>query len=544
MIRAHPVKYDAVIVGGGAAGAVIAARLSEEAERRVALIEAGPDFPDFTSTPDKIRFFSKRAKTAPSLPVIAGGRTVWPERPMGGAAEGEHAEYEWNFKAWAIGRHREIAVPQGKVIGGTSSINSALFVRGTREDFDSWAASGNAEWSYEKVLPYYRKLETDLDFADEFHGSGGPMRVGRLLRPSWDLSDHSFEEACLALGYTSSVDHNRPDSTGVGPIPRSSLDGTRMSTNRAYLSSARGRQNLSIFPETFITRVVFRGTRAVGVETLEGQIFEGTEIVICAGAVKSPHLLLLSGVGPASQLEDLRIPVVMDLPGVGQGLRDHPGLTMLWWRDPDDRKGGGATAGLAGVGGGALYLRFTAPGSELANDCRILSPKTAALDGRPETAGFDSMHMGLYLAKGKGEVRLRSRDPEVQPLIDLRFLDEDSDRRRMRDIVSIAMELANHASMRVVLGRLIDPDSDDIGSADALDFWMKEKVQTGYHLSSTAKLGPESDPDAVVNQFGKVYGLEGLRVADASIMPDCVRHNTYATTIMIGERIADFIKNS
>jgi choline dehydrogenase len=401
-----------------------------------------------------------------------------------------------------------------------------MFVRGTREDFESWAAAGNTEWSYDKVLPYYRMLETDLDFQNEYHGSSGPIAVGRVMRPSWSESDHAFEDACVALGHPASDDQNHPDATGVGPVPRIRSNGTRISTAIAFLAAARGRPNLTIIPDARARRIRIQDRRATAVEIQNGHgpaTVEGDEIVLCAGAIGTPHILLLSGIGPAEQLRQNGIAVLADLPGVGRDLRDHPGVRVVWERGPGDLRNG------------PLYLRFTAAGSALKSDCRIVAPERSG-------DGLAASMVGIYLAAGRGEVRLRSADPEVAPMVDLRYLDEESDRRRMRDTVLFAIELAGQPALRRFLGQVADPGEAERATSRDLDRWIERTVRTAHHLSSTAKMGPATDRTAVVDQFGRMHGIEGLRVADASIMPDCVRHNTNKTSMMIGARAADLIR--
>lgn len=529
-------KFDVVIVGSGAAGGALATRLSEDSSRQVALIEAGPDFPSYEAMPDKAKFLG-RPKSAP-LPGHILGLATESSTTNGSSVT---PALEWGFVARPTDDRPLFELPQGRVVGGTSSINAAFFTRGTRDDFDSWVAAGNSEWTYDKVLPYYRKSETDLNFQNEFHGHDGPMPVQRVLRDAWDHSDHCFEDACLKFGYEPCDDHNHPDATGIGPVPRNSIDGTRRGTARIYLSQSRDRANLTILPDTVVRRVVFRGTRAVGVETERGDVIGGDQVVLSAGAIKSPHILLLSGIGHGDQLARFGIPVVVDLPGVGSNLRDHPSVAMFWRRDPDRALGPGATPGYPGVGGGASFLRFTATGSTSKNDCRILSPRSAEVEGRPETVGLASMNVGLYAAAGAGQLRLQSADAGVQPLLEFRYLSGDTDLDRLRDTVSLAMDISRQSGLDAVLGDLIYPTVADVSSKGSLEKWIVDDVRTAYHLAGTAKMGPASDPFAVVDQFAHVHGVEGLRVADASIMPDCVRQNTNATTIMIGERVADMI---
>jgi choline dehydrogenase len=494
---------------------VLAARLSEDPHRQVALIEAGPDYPDYAALPPDLQILGSRAMLAET--------------------------HNWNYVASPSDEvRRTMPVPRGRVVGGSSSINFALFARGTREDFDAWAAAGNDEWSYEKVLPHYRKLETDLDYQNEFHGTTGPMTIGRLPREQWRSTDLLFEEACLAQGYPAYGDHNHPDSTGVGPVPRNSQDGTRYSTARVYLADARGRPNLHVIADTLVLRVALRGTKAIGVVVADGaagaRVIEGDEIILSAGSINTPQLLMLSGIGPGAHLRSLGIDVVADLAGVGQNMRDHPCVYVLAERNPDEPYTlGGITAT------SNLYLRLTSSAAARPNNCRIMAPFESSIQGHQEAAGYYGMVVGLFQAVSRGQVRLRSTDPTAPPRIDYRYLSDGIDRASLRETLHRTIELLDQPSMKVAIGPLLEPSLDDLSSAAALDRWMYRKVVTAHHTSSTAKLGPESDPEAVVDQFGRVHGFEGLRVADASIMPDCVSHNTNKSCVMIGERVADFV---
>ena len=515
-------RYDTIVIGSGSAGGIIATRLTEDPNRSVLLLEAGPDYPDLEQLPEPIKY--------------GWGTDTGNWNPV----------HNWQYEARATDKLPRMPVPRGKVTGGSSAINAQIFLRGEPDDYDTWASMGNDRWSFDQVMPYFRKIETDRDVQDDFHGTDGPVIARRFPREGWLPLDNAFHQACLDAGFADSPDHNNPDATGVGPLPYNNPDRVRFSTNIAYLSQARHRLNLTIRPRCVAHRILFDGARATGVLVeSEGEMFtvEGEEIVVSAGAIASPQLLMMSGVGPRDQLEALSIPVVKEAPGVGQNLRDHP-IIHAGWKYREDM-----TTDDPLVRGAGLALRYTARGSELRNDMMIILQSTAF--ERRERWDFTIDRSGpmearmtgiLDLAVGAGELRLVSTDPHVQPLLDYRYLDEEFDRQRMRDMVRLCVELAEHESMSGLLGERIFPTDAELESDDALNDYLLREVMTGHHVSCTCKMGPASDPMAVVDQLGRVHGLEALRVADASIMPDCIRANTNVTTMMIGERVADFIQ--
>ena len=352
-------RYNFVIVGSGSAGSILATRLSEDPERSVLLLEVGPDYPDLDSLPEKIKYgYTTSADLTPS-------------------------DHDWKFVARATETAEPMLVPRGKIVGGSSAVNGQIFLRGVPEDYDAWASLGNDRWSFEGLLPSFRKLESDSDFHDDFHGTEGPIIARRFKREEWLEAQVAFYDACRAAGFPESPDHNSPDASGAGPLPVNNYDGIRWSTNLGYMSQSRHRLNLTIRPDCMVRRLLFEGKRATGVVVESGgERFEveGEEIILSAGAVGSPQLLMLSGVGPADHLKGLAIPVTLDLPGVSQNLRDHPVVSVAWRMKQ----------GFPFESQAPRYqvaLRYTAPGQTCATTCRSsCSPSQVSVSAGEATA--------------------------------------------------------------------------------------------------------------------------------------------------------------
>ncbi len=508
--------YDDIIVGAGSAGAVLAARLSEDAARRVLLLEAGPDYPTIEATPHDLR------------------DSTWMSL----------VHHDWGFKADAI-KGREIEFPRGKVTGGSSAVNGTLALRGVPADYDEWASVGNTEWAWARVLPYFRKLEDDQDEDGPLHGRGGPIPVRRWKASELLPLQRAYLEAGQALGFSGVKDHNHPEATGIGPWPLNQRDGMRVSTAIAYLLPARERHNLTIRPHSLVNRVVFEGSRAVGVEVESGgalEVVRGQRITLSAGAIATPAILLRSGIGSRDDLEALGIAPVLDLPGVGANLIDHPLASVALVPRPGvcDK-----TQPVLQVG-----TRYTAPGSAEWNDMQLYMfsqadlteiPAAMALVGAPMVFAVGAT---LQRPRSRGRISLISPDPRSQPRIELNYLDDPEDMRRMAEGVRLAWRVAQWPAIIQHAEHIAILTEEIVASDEFLQGYLQMAVTTIYHPVGTARMGPDGDAGAVVDQLGRVRGMEGLAVVDASIMPNVPRANTNLTCIMIGERIADWMRQA
>lgn len=512
-----------LIIGGGAAGVPLAVRLSEDSEREVVLIEAGP-----ASIPGPADLLD-----GSSIPAALPGHPA-----------------NWGFEVELLPGRLSV-VPRGKLLGGSSAINGGYFVRATAADFRRWKRFGGPAWAHHAALPILSGLENDLDFGEEpGHGSSGPMALRRARETGGLIA--VFHSAARELGFSAELDKNAPRvAPGVGLVPSNIVDGVRVSTAMAYLSDTSDRPNLSILGNSRALRLRVSDARVLGAEVLvtraEGtstvEFIKADEIVLCAGAVATPQLLLLSGIGPRAELDALGIPVVADLP-VGEWFHDHPNVAVLWRSTCSQRASSERipfpaalnfdSSGLAGLHPeGDLEILLTAQPEHLLFGAGLGSGPPV---GSSQTPQPDSPELRLIVALqqplSRGRLSLRSPDPLVPPRIQYHYLKHAHDRKRLRTGVRTAADLLRAAAFAEQFGSLVDLDDETLTHDRLLDEWIRTRLGTAIHMSGTAPMG------AVTDGAGSVHGVQGLRVADTSLLPAAPSRGPFCTAVFIGELIA------
>ncbi len=498
--------YDYVIVGAGSAGSVVANRLiTADPSTTVLLLEAG-------GADTRPEIFIPSA-----LPALFGTEVDWayltePEPGLDG---------------------RQIYHPRGKVLGGSSAINGMIYIRGNRQDFDRWEAAGNTGWGYDDVLPYFIRAEGNSRGADQYHGGDGPLAVSD--NPALDPRSETFLEAAKELGFIANSDFNGADQEGFGPFQVNIRSGRRITSAEAYLRPVLTEPNLTVATNALATKIVLTDGRVSRLdyvcngETIQANV--GRELVLCAGAFESPKLLMLSGIGPAEHLSELGIPVTVDLSGVGANLHDHPRIDIAF-SDPAPTEIDPASNILEVAGFMNTSSDPQGPDVQFHFATTLVNP--ALLDRGP---GWQIIVCPTR-PRSRGELRLKSSDPADHPALLFNYLIESEDRAALLRGLAIARELGMADAFAPIRGEEVYPGAD-VRDEQALEACLRAMMDSEYHPVGTCKMG--TDESAVVDPQLRVRGVEGLRVADASIFPEITSGNTNAATVMVGEKAADLI---
>jgi choline dehydrogenase len=500
---------DMVIVGAGSSGAVIAARATERSERDVLLLEAGPDYPDPEGLPTDLRNGTRNSMRS----------------------------HDWGQMHRARPDHRMLYwFPRGRVVGGSSAVNTCIALRGQPHDYDEWASMGLHEWGWQSCLPAFKRLENDLDIRSAWHSQEGPLPLHRHPPNELVPWQAAFLDACRELGLPRCDDSNDPTTTGWGPHAMNKIDGMRMSVARCYLTRAvRARPNLRVRPRTLVRRVLLSNRRVVGleVETYDRvHTITSPHVVLCAGATATPGILLRSGIGPRRAVERLGVDVVMDLPAVGARLLDHPGAAIFLRPKPGIQKLDDPLI--------QTVLRYRSRTSDRRNDMVMQAGSVLPLPF--VTLPLVSLMCSIGKPQGHGTIQFLSPSARAGPHIESRLLVDDVDRARALEALTMAVEMAESRPMRDKAS-FFWPPAGVVKSRSKLEAFLGRICDSSYHPCGTVPMGPDdaSDLEAATDGRGRVRGIEGLVVADASLMPTIPSAHTNLTTIMMGERFGEWL---